>query len=172
MCGAPLPGAHRRCRPAHPPAPARSELLLVGGGSKNGLWRRLVADAFQLPLRFPAEPEAAALGAALQAAAVHTGTPVAEYVEAHPPPMGARCALACCTLRLRRRRMLLPLAALKRALAYCAAQHAPAHRHPLRSLAEEEVMQPHPAAAAAYAEAFQRHQRWGNLLYGGGSSDV
>lgn len=61
----------------------------MGGGSKNRLWRRIVADAFQLPLRFPAEPEAAALGAALQAAALHSGTPVAEYVEAHPPPMGA-----------------------------------------------------------------------------------
>lgn len=39
---------------------------MVGGGSQNKLWRRIVADAFQLPLRFPAEPEAAALGAALQ----------------------------------------------------------------------------------------------------------
>lgn len=60
----------------------------MGGGSKNRLWRRIVADSFQLPLRFPAEPEAAALGAALQAAAVHSGTPVGEYVEAHAPPMG------------------------------------------------------------------------------------
>lgn len=39
---------------------------MVGGGSQNKLWRRIVADSFQLPLRFPAEPEAAALGAALQ----------------------------------------------------------------------------------------------------------
>jgi hypothetical protein len=39
---------------------------VVGGGSQNKLWRRVLADAFQLPLRFPAEPEAAALGAALQ----------------------------------------------------------------------------------------------------------
>lgn len=61
----------------------------MGGGSNNKLWRRVVADAFQLPLRFPAEPEAAALGAALQAAAVHSGTSVAEYVAAHPPPLGA-----------------------------------------------------------------------------------
>lgn len=68
---------------------AATELLVVGGGSRNKLWRHIVADAFQLPLRFPAEPEAAALGAALQAAAVHTGTPVAEYVLAHPPPMEA-----------------------------------------------------------------------------------
>lgn len=45
---------------------AATELRVVGGGSQNKLWRRIVADAFQLPLRFPAEPEAAALGAALQ----------------------------------------------------------------------------------------------------------
>ena len=43
-----------------------SELRVVGGGSQNKLWRRVLADAFQLPLRFPSEPEAAALGAALQ----------------------------------------------------------------------------------------------------------
>lgn len=66
---------------------AATELRVVGGGSNNKLWRRVVADAFQLPLRFPAEPEAAALGAALQAAAVHSGTPVADYVAAHPPPL-------------------------------------------------------------------------------------
>lgn len=75
---------------AAPPDPAGSELRVVGGGSNNKLWRRVVADAFQLPLRFPAEPEAAALGAALQAAAVHSGTPVADYVAAHPPPLGER----------------------------------------------------------------------------------
>ncbi len=78
-CALSLPPTH------HPPG---SELRVVGGGSNNKLWRRVVADAFQLPLRFPAEPEAAALGAALQAAAVHSGTPVADYVEAHPPPLG------------------------------------------------------------------------------------
>jgi xylulokinase len=64
-------------------------LLLVGGGSKNALWRRVAADAFQLPLRFPAEPETAALGAALQAGAVAAGAPVAEYVRRHAPPLEA-----------------------------------------------------------------------------------
>ena len=50
------------------------ELRLVGGGSSNKLWRQIIADAFQLPLRFPAEPESAALGAALQAAAAFAST--------------------------------------------------------------------------------------------------
>ena len=63
-----------------------NELRVVGGGSKNPLWRRIIADAFQLPLRFPAEPESAALGGALQAAAVCAGVPVAEYVAKNEPP--------------------------------------------------------------------------------------
>ncbi|KAK9806681.1 hypothetical protein WJX73_007526 [Symbiochloris irregularis] len=63
------------------------ELRIVGGGSKNRLWRRIIADAFQLPLRFPTEPESAALGAALQAAAVHEGVPVADFVQSHSPPL-------------------------------------------------------------------------------------
>lgn len=77
LCPAFVSGAHGAhapaCScPAHsaspPPSclPAASELRVVGGGSQNKLWRRIVADAFQLPLRFPAEAEAAALGAALQ----------------------------------------------------------------------------------------------------------
>jgi xylulokinase len=66
--------------------PAR-ELRVVGGGSRNALWRRILADAFGVPLRFPAEPESAALGAALQAAAVASGTTVAAFVRAHRPPM-------------------------------------------------------------------------------------
>ena len=40
---------------------------MVGGGAASRLWRRVLADAFGLPLRFPAEAESAALGAALQA---------------------------------------------------------------------------------------------------------
>jgi xylulokinase len=66
---------------------AASELRVVGGGSKNPLWRRVLADAAQLPLRFPAEPEAAALGACLQAGAVCSGMRVSAYVELHQPPL-------------------------------------------------------------------------------------
>ncbi|KAI8467892.1 MAG: Xylulokinase [Monoraphidium minutum] len=63
------------------------ELFLVGGGSKNALWQQIVADAFQMPVRLPLEPESAALGAALQAGAVHSGGRVAEFVAAHHPPV-------------------------------------------------------------------------------------
>ena len=57
------------------------------GAPWRRLWRRIIADSFQLPLRFPTEPESAALGAALQAAAVHHGEPVADFVHSHQPPL-------------------------------------------------------------------------------------
>jgi xylulokinase len=60
---------------------------VVGGASRNALWRQVLADAFDAPLRFPAEPESAALGAAMQAAAVVSGAGVAEFVRTHPPAM-------------------------------------------------------------------------------------
>lgn len=64
-----------------------SEIRVVGGGSKNRLWRRIIADSFQLPLKFPTEPESAALGAALQAAAVHAGVATPEFIDSHSPPL-------------------------------------------------------------------------------------
>mmetsp|Transcript_21338 Transcript_21338/g.40624 ORF Transcript_21338/g.40624 Transcript_21338/m.40624 type:complete len:534 (-) Transcript_21338:2260-3861(-) len=63
------------------------ELRVVGGGSKNRLWRQIIADIFQVPLRFPKETESAALGAALQAAAVLAGVPLAEYIQQEMPRM-------------------------------------------------------------------------------------
>ena len=54
--------------------PARlEEVRLVGGGSQSALWRQIVADTFDVRVACPAEPESAALGAALQAAAVDAG---------------------------------------------------------------------------------------------------
>lgn len=51
--------------------------LLLGG---------IFRDALRWWGRFPAEAESAALGAALQAAAVLEGMPVREYVSTNPPP--------------------------------------------------------------------------------------
>lgn len=66
-----------------------SSVRLVGGGSRNPLWRQIIADVLGLPVRLPKIAESAALGAALQAAAVHEGADVAAFVRAHPPEMEA-----------------------------------------------------------------------------------
>mmetsp|Transcript_4603 Transcript_4603/g.13232 ORF Transcript_4603/g.13232 Transcript_4603/m.13232 type:complete len:479 (+) Transcript_4603:228-1664(+) len=63
------------------------ELRIVGGGSSNQLWCQIVADVFQLPVRAPLEAESAAMGAALQAAAIHSGTSVRDYINANQPAM-------------------------------------------------------------------------------------
>lgn len=47
---------------------AVGEVRLAGGASRNPLWRQILADVFDVPVRSLAEPESAALGAALQAA--------------------------------------------------------------------------------------------------------
>jgi xylulokinase len=44
-----------------------SAIMLTGGGSKSTVWRQLVADLFQLPVRVPESEEGACFGAALQA---------------------------------------------------------------------------------------------------------
>jgi xylulokinase len=43
------------------------ELRLIGGGSKNPLWRQILADILNLPVVIPEVAEGAAFGAALQA---------------------------------------------------------------------------------------------------------
>jgi sugar (pentulose or hexulose) kinase len=43
-------------------------LRVVGGGARNALWRQVLADALAAPVVQLAEPEAGALGAAIQAA--------------------------------------------------------------------------------------------------------
>ena len=64
------------------------ELRVVGGGSKSTLWRRILADAFQQPLRFPTEAESAALGGALQAWALDAGADdPAAFLAEHPVPL-------------------------------------------------------------------------------------
>ena len=56
-------------------------LYVVGGGSKNPLWRQMIADIFNCRLVFPVETETGALGAAFQAGAAATGTDVADFVQ-------------------------------------------------------------------------------------------
>ena len=66
------------------------EVRLVGGGARSTLWRQTVADAFGARVACPAEPESAALGAALQAAAVDAGAgdAIGEWIaERHDPPV-------------------------------------------------------------------------------------
>lgn len=65
------------------------EVRLVGGGSKSALWRRIIADAFQMRVALPSEPESAALGAALQAAAHVAGAKdVGQWITAnHDAPV-------------------------------------------------------------------------------------
>jgi len=66
------------------------EVRLVGGGSQSALWRQIVADTFNVRVACPVEPESAALGAALQAAAVDAGAGAAlgEWItEHHDPPV-------------------------------------------------------------------------------------
>ena len=46
-----------------------AEVRLVGGASRSSLWRSVVADALNVKVTVPREPDSAALGAALQAAA-------------------------------------------------------------------------------------------------------
>lgn len=47
---------------------AIDSVRLIGGGARNSLWRRILADVLAVPVQGLAEPESAALGAALQAA--------------------------------------------------------------------------------------------------------
>ena len=71
-----------------------AEVRLVGGGSKSALWRQIIADSLQMRVACPTEPESAALGAALQAAAVVAGVDdIGEWIEReHPAPVGESVA--------------------------------------------------------------------------------
>ena len=47
-------------------------IRLIGGGSKSSAWRQIIADMMNTPVEVPMEPEAAALGAAIQAQWCHS----------------------------------------------------------------------------------------------------
>jgi xylulokinase len=51
-----------------------SSIRIIGGGSKSTAWRQLIADASGVTVTAPAEEEAGALGAAMQAMFVHGRT--------------------------------------------------------------------------------------------------
>jgi len=63
------------------------ELRLVGGGSKNPLWRQVVADVTGLSVRIPAEAESAALGGALQSLALADDRPLVEALRTVHVPL-------------------------------------------------------------------------------------
>ena len=70
------------------------ELRVVGGGARNPLWCRILANLFQAPVVLPEEADTAAVGAAIQAVAagaddfLATGqahaSPVGKPIEPHP----------------------------------------------------------------------------------------
>lgn len=62
-----------------------SEIVLVGGGSRHPTWRQAIADATGLPVHVRGGHEHAALGAAMQAIAVASGTPIDEVIATFRP---------------------------------------------------------------------------------------
>jgi len=97
------------------------EVRLVGGGSRNRLWRSLLADLIGAPVSLPVEPESAAFGAALQAhwtlrRAEEPELGCDEVASAHvrlaptriEPDPGRRAALAAVRERFRARIGALP----------------------------------------------------------------
>jgi xylulokinase len=60
-------------------------IVLVGGGSAHATWQQAIADATQLPVTVMGGREHVALGAAIQAAAIVTGQPVAEISDRWRP---------------------------------------------------------------------------------------
>lgn len=64
-----------------------NSIRLVGGAARNQVWRETLVDLCGMRVHVPLEQESAALGAALQAAAVHGGGDVAEFIHTHQPEM-------------------------------------------------------------------------------------
>lgn len=62
-----------------------SEVILVGGGSQHHAWRQAIADATGLPVHVRGGREHAALGAAMQAIAVATATPIDDVIARFRP---------------------------------------------------------------------------------------
>jgi xylulokinase len=65
------------------------EIVLVGGGSAHPTWQQAIADATQLPVSVRGGREHVALGAAVQAAAIATESPVSELADRWRPEIAA-----------------------------------------------------------------------------------
>ena len=59
------------------------EVRLIGGGSKNSIWRQIVADVMNLPVVVPEQKEAAAFGGALQALSLIINDSLESIIEEH-----------------------------------------------------------------------------------------
>ena len=61
---------------------ASGRLLLIGGGARSAAYRQRAADLRNAPVTVPDDDETVAVGAAVQAAAISTGTSTSEIAEA------------------------------------------------------------------------------------------
>ncbi|AXG81657.1 xylulokinase [Streptomyces paludis] len=66
--------------------PTSGRVLAVGGGARSAAYTQLLADTVRRPVLLADAAEATARGAAVQAAAVATGTPVVSVRDAWAPP--------------------------------------------------------------------------------------
>ena len=83
-----------------------SELRLTGGGAGSAIWRQMVADVFNMPVRVPTVGEGAALGAALEVLWMYRPEqgdtiPLQELVDTH---LQLDLTQACVTQRYREQR--------------------------------------------------------------------
>ena len=61
---------------------------MVGGGARNDVWLQIIASSFGVPVTVIEEAETAALGAALQAGAIHSGEEIRSFVAQNGPATG------------------------------------------------------------------------------------
>lgn len=104
--------------------------------------------------RLPVEVETAALGAALQAAAVHQGADVAEFIRKHPARLSD-------TVRGRGRGRCVCAEGAARGREAPRSQGAP-HRAAPAAL---QVVRPDPAEKFLYRDALERHVAARNALF-------
>ena len=80
-----LDGVSRIAEVTPPPSPD-TPLVLLGGGARGRTWQEVLGRLSGRPLAVVADVEAAARGAAVQAAAVLSGRTPSEVARSWPPP--------------------------------------------------------------------------------------